>query len=79
MSLDKIKDYKDHLKDRKSGAILLSNPKVANDYLMRRKELQQNAMVTEEINTIKTKLNDIDNMKNELQEIKNLLKELVSK
>ena len=79
MSLDKIKGYKDHLKDSRSGAILLNNQKVANEYLLKKKELQHDAMVSEEINNIKSRLNDLDSLKNDMQEIKNILKELVSK
>lgn len=79
MNYNKIEGYKDLVKDKKSGAILLSNQKVANEYFLKRKELQHDVMVSEEINNIKNKLGEIDSMKSELQEIKNLLRELANK
>ena len=66
---DKVKDYKDLVKDKNTGAILLNNQKVANDYLIKKQELEHKSMVESEINR----------MKDELQEIKSLLKELVNK
>ena len=76
MSYNKIEGYKDLVKDKKSGAILLNNPKVANEYFRKQKEVQHDTMVSEEINNIKNKLSEIDSMKSELTEIKNLLREL---
>lgn len=66
---NKIKDYKDLVKDKKTGAILLNSQKVAHEYLSKRKELEHDTMVENEINTLK----------NEMQEIKSLLKELINK
>ena len=76
---NKVKDYKDLVKDPKTGAILLSNQKVANDYSVRKKELQHDVMVEREINSIKSKLEEMDSVKKDLHEIKSLLKELVTK
>ena len=79
MNYNKIEGYKDLVKDKKSGAILLNNKKVDNEYFLRRKELQHDTLISEEINNLKNKLGEIDSMKSELHEIKNLLRELLNK
>lgn len=73
MELLKVKDREDIVKDKKSGAILLNDIGKANEYLLKKKTLENDHRLEDEINTIKERLNDIDKVKNELADIKSLL------
>ena len=75
--LARIKEHEELRKDTKSGAILLSDKNAANEYRSKKAMLQNVRGVSEEINTIKTKLSEIDNLKNDMKEIKELLRGLV--
>lgn len=73
MEIMRVRDREDIVKDRKSGAILLNDIDKANEYLLKKKTLEKNHRLEDEINTIKDRLNDIDKVKNELADIKSLL------
>jgi hypothetical protein len=76
MIVDKVKDYEGLVKDRQSGAILMTNHSKAAEYLNKKKEIQQQHEIRNEINTIKERLDDIEQMKSDMSDIKNLLEKL---
>lgn len=75
--LAKIHEHEELRKDIKSGAILLSDKNVANEYRSKKAMLHSVRNVSDEINTIKQKLSKVDNLEKDMQEIKELLKGLV--
>lgn len=77
MDLRKITDHEDLVKDRESGAILLSNQGKANEYLLRKKAINDSKQMAQEINSVREKLGEIDELKSELGEIKRLLQLIV--
>lgn len=76
MDVYKIKDHEGLVKDKHSGAILLSNHAKANEYLNKKKAIEDSRKMASEINTIKERLDDIEQMKDELSDIKSLLLKL---
>jgi hypothetical protein len=76
MIVDKVKDYEGLVKDRQSGAILMTNHSKAAEYLNKKKEIQQQHEIRNEINTIKERLDDIEQMKSDMSDIKSLLEKL---
>lgn len=76
MIVDKVKDYEGLVKDRQSGAILMSSQSKAAEYLNKKKEIQQQHEIRNEINTIKERLDGLDEMKSDVTQIKNLLEKL---
>lgn len=76
MIVDKVKDYEDLVKDRQSGAILMSNHSKAAEYLNKRKEIQKQHEMRSEINVIKERLSGLEEMKSDVSQIKNLLEKL---
>lgn len=78
MDLMKVKDREDVVKDRKSGAILLNDISKANEYLLRKRTLENDSRMENEINTIKERLNDIEKVKDELSDIKSLLLQIAA-
>lgn len=76
-NLAKVKEHDELLKDVKTGAVLLSNRSVANEYQSRKNMIKNVRDVSIEINTIKEKLSKVDKLENDMQEIKELLRGLV--
>jgi hypothetical protein len=75
----RVKERPDLLKDMSSGAILLTDTSAADDYMAKKKMLNNNRVMGEELNTIKAKLAEIDNLKNDIGDIKELLQRIVNK
>lgn len=76
-TLVKIEEHEELRKDVQTGAILLSDKSVSNEYKSRKNMMKNVRDVSSEINTIKEKLSEIDSIKNDMQEIKALLRGLV--
>jgi uncharacterized protein YydD (DUF2326 family) len=76
-NLAKVKEHDELLKDVKTGAVLLSDRSVANEYQSRKNMIKNVRDVSIEINTIKEKLSKVDKLENDMQEIKELLRGLV--
>lgn len=76
-SLVKIEDHEELRKDRKTGAVLLADRTVADDYKSRKTMLKNVRDVNVEINNIKEKLSKVDKIESDMQEIKELLRGLV--
>lgn len=73
MTLNKVKDHEGLLKDSKTGAILLANHAMANEYNMKKRAIEDSKRMASEINNIKEKLGEIEQVKSDLSEIKSLL------
>lgn len=76
MKLAKIKEHENLVKDLKSGAILLSNKTPINEYTSRKRMMQNDRSMNNEINTVKQEVNEI---KSDLKEIKELLQRMLGK
>ena len=74
--LAKVEEHEELLKDTTSGAILLSDRNVMNEYKAKKNMMKNVRDVSHEINTIKEKLSEIDSIRNDMQEIKELLRGL---
>lgn len=79
MGTVKVVDRPDLIKDLDTGAILTVDKRKADEYMMKKSQINRMKEVQEEIETIKQKLSEIDNIKDSMCEIKGLLKELVNK
>jgi uncharacterized protein YydD (DUF2326 family) len=77
--LQKVENHENLLKDSESGAILLSNRNVADEYKARKKLLNHNRSLETEINMIKQELEELNAIRDSVNEIKELLKGLASK
>lgn len=75
-NLAKIEDHEELRKDMKTGAVLLSDRNVVNEYKSKKSMLQASRDNAAEINNIKQKLSKIDKLENDMQEIKELLRGL---
>lgn len=78
MTLYKVKEHDDLLKDSKTGAVLLANHAKANEYNMKKQAIADSKRMSSEINTIKEKLGEIEEIKTELTEIKTLLLQIAT-
>lgn len=76
-NLAKIEDRIELRKDLETGAILLSDQNVVNDYKNKKAMMKNVRDVSAEINNIKEKLSDLESVKKDMQEIKELLRGLV--
>jgi|LakMenEpi03Aug12_release.lakeMendotaPanAssembly.Ray.scaffolds.fasta_scaffold264328_2 hypothetical protein len=76
MIVDKVKDHEGLVKDRQSGAILMASHSQAAEYLNKKKQIQQQHEIRNEINTIKERLEGLENIQSDVSEIKNLLQKL---
>lgn len=76
MDLAKIKEREELVKDVGSGAVLLSDKNLMNEYKARKNMMKNVRDVGTEINTIKEKLTELESLKSDMQEIKELLKGL---
>lgn len=78
-NLYRVKERPDLVKDMSSGAVLLTDSSAADEYMAKKKMLNTNRVMGEELNTIKAKLAEIDNLKNDIGDIKELLQRIVNK
>jgi len=76
---NKVKDHEELVKDTKSGALLLIDKSVSDEYKARKNMLRTSRDLAVEINMIKHEMEDLNTIKAELDEIKTLLKEIVSR
>jgi len=75
-NLVKIEEHEDLRKDTKTGAILLADHNIANEYKSKKDMLNNVRGVNSEINSIKEKLSELDSLKDDMREIKELLRGL---
>ena len=75
-NLAKIEEREELLKDMKSGAVLLSDRNVMNEYRSKKSMMKNVRDVTLELNTIKERLSKVDKLESDMQEIKELLRGL---
>ena len=73
MSLIKIENYENLVKDTKSGAIVNTNKSEFQLYMKRRQERNKNG------DKLRNACKEINNLKSELREIKNLLTKVLNK
>lgn len=75
-NLAKIEEHEELRKDVKTGAILLSDKNIVNEYKSKKAMLNNVRDVSAEINNIKEKLSEIETIKDDMKEIKELLRGL---
>lgn len=75
-NLAKVEEREELLKDMKSGAVLLSDRNVMNEYRSKKSMMKNVRDVNLELNTIKEKLSKVDKLEIDMQEIKELLRGL---
>ena len=75
--LAKIEEHEELRKDMKSGAILLSDKSVVNEYTSRKAMMNGVRDVNSELNILKEKVSKIDKVESDLEEIKAMLRGLV--
>ena len=73
MSLIKIENYENLVKDTKSGAIVNTNKSEFQLYMKRRQERNKNG------DKLRNACKEINNLKSELREIKSLLTKVLEK
>lgn len=76
-NLARVKEHEELRKDTKTGAVLLSDKSLVNEYQSKKNMIRSVRDVSAEINTLKQKINEIDSIKSDMQEIKELLRGLV--
>lgn len=76
-NLAKIEDRIELRKDMDTGAILLSDHNIAEEYKSKKAMMNNMRNVGAEINSIKEKLSDLESVKADMQEIKELLRGLI--
>lgn len=79
MTFVKVTDRPDLMKDLNSGAIVTVDRNKADEYLIKKRQINSMKALQEEVQELKGKLAEIDNLKDSLCEIKSLLKEIVNK
>lgn len=79
MSIVKVSDRPDLVKDLETGAVLTVDKRKADEYLAKKSQINKIRDVQQEMLEIKSKLAEIENIKNDMCEIKSLLKEIVNK
>lgn len=77
MSLIKVKENPNLLKDSVSGAILNTNKKEAEEYRIKKTMMTVASDSMQEINNVMVKLQEVDELKKDIAEIKKMLKGLV--
>lgn len=75
-NLAKVKEREDLLKDTHTGAVLLSDKNIMNEYRAKKNMMKNMRDVSVEINTIKEKMSKIDKLEADMDEIKELLRGL---
>lgn len=78
-NLYKIKDHDDLIKDKSSGAVLLSDRSAIDEYRAKKAMFQTKRDMDSEINNLKEKVAKIDNLESDLKDIKELLQRIVNK
>ena len=78
MQLNKVKDHAELVKDKKSGAILLADNIKANEYLLKKKTLQNDVAMSREINNIKERLSGLEKLQDDVSDIKTLLQQIAN-
>lgn len=78
-NLYKVKDHDDLIKDKSSGAVLLTDRGAADEYRAKKAMLQKNRDMSLEINSLKEKVAKIDQVESDLKDIKELLQRIVNK
>ena len=73
MSLLKIENYENLVKDTKSGAVVNTSKSVFQLYMKRRQDRNKNG------DKLRNACKEINNLKSELREIKNLLTKVLNK
>lgn len=76
-NLAKVENHEELRKDMRSGALLLTDRTVADEYISKKTMLKSVYDVNTEINILKDKISKIDKVENDLEEIKALLRGLV--
>ena len=76
-NLAKIEEHEELRKDMTTGAVLLSDRNVANEYRTKKNMMQNVRDVNSELNILKEKVSKIDKVESDLEEIKALLRGLV--
>ena len=79
MSIVKVTDRPDLVKDLNTGAILAVDRHKADEYLLKKSQINRMREVHDEIQEIKGKLSELETLKDTMCEIKSLLKEIVNK
>ncbi len=74
--LVKIEEHEELKKDIFTGAILLSDRNIVNEYKSKKSMMNNMRDVSNEINTIRQKLSELESVKTDMQEIKELLRGL---
>ena len=77
MSLLKIKNEPNFVKDSETGAIMNINKKEIESYHTRKATMVSARQAKEELNIMMNRLHEIDDIKKDINEIKELLKGLV--
>lgn len=75
-NLARVEEHQELRKDVKTGAVLLSDKNIVNEYQAKKTMLRNVRDVSNEINTIKERLSKVDKLENDLEEIKALLRGL---
>lgn len=75
-NLAKVTEHEELRKDMNSGAVLLSDKNVANEYKTKKNMLRSVHSVNAEINIIKEKLSEFEDLRSDMREIKELLRGL---
>lgn len=76
-NLAKIEEHEELRKDMTTGAVLLSDRNIANEYRTKKNMMQNVRDVNSELNILKEKVSKIDKVESDLEEIKALLRGLV--
>lgn len=79
MSIVKVTDRPDLVKDLNTGAVLTVDRHKADEYFAKKSQINKMREVQDEIQEIKSKLSEIEHLKDTMCEIKSLLKEIVNK
>ena len=77
--LFKVEGHEELVKDKRTGAILLNDIRVVDDYKAKKALLTSNRALSTEINTIKEKMKEIENVREELASIRELLQRIADK
>lgn len=75
-NLYKVEGYNDLIKDKSSGAVLLSDKSVADEYRAKKAMLQKTREMGSELSEVKA---EVKELKSDMREIKEMLQRIVSK
>lgn len=74
-----IKGHPGLVRDIHSKAVLNTNRKSAEEYMLKTKTMSNLKSQTEEINTMKQKIEELSSVKEEMQHIKSMLEDIYNK